>query len=169
MATALSDAQRHYAAALTSAIESNVAEKTENLRNRGILDDLDALGQLAEENLEINIASWLLRALLVAVDCLPVLVKVLGGSSAYDALVAQQLEAAKRSFSRRLNLRESEESAEADVMGWRIDQGVRVERRAIDEADRAANVRREAEIAAEIDMLALRLENEEVAIGGNSG
>ncbi|WP_195092234.1 DUF4407 domain-containing protein [Nocardia beijingensis] len=159
------EAQRTYAANLADAIAEDVVQKTENLSSRGILDDLNALGRLTEKSWYVEIASWLLRTLLVAIDCLPVLVKLLGKTSAYDFLVAQQLEAAKRSFGRRLNLREAEEVADVDVTRRRIDQGMRAECQAIDDTERWANAQREAEIAVEIDKLARRLEAEEFAAG----
>ncbi|MBH0781262.1 DUF4407 domain-containing protein [Nocardia bovistercoris] len=157
----VSAAQERYTGNVTAEIGRKLAEKKDNLSSRGILDDLHALSRLSDENFEIKVAHWLLAALLIAVDCLPVLAKAFGGTTAYDAIVSQRLEASKQSFSRRLSVRESREGADADIGREAIEQELRENRRSIAEAERSANARREAELADEIDRLAMQLEIDE--------
>lgn len=156
----LATAKAAYAGNLAAAIAAAVAEKEANLGSRGLLDDLDALGRLTADNRDIDIASWLLRLLLVTVDCLPVLVKLIGGRSTYDELVAEQLKSAKRSFTQHLSLQEKRAGAAAEIDGLEIDRDRRLAEQEIDEADRAAKARREAELVLEIDRLATQLETD---------
>ena len=58
----------------------------------GLLDRMKALGTLTEENGALNAAHWVLRLFILAIDSLPVLVKMLmalGSASLYDRLQRQ--------------------------------------------------------------------------------
>lgn len=156
----INEAQTTYGANLTAAVTAAVGEKEANLRSRGLLDDLEALGRLTDANREVDVATWLLRLLLVTVDCLPVLVKLIGGKSTYDELVAEQLKSAKRSFVQHLSLEEKRDNTDIEIGGLHIDQERRTAKRDIDEADRQAKAQQEAELVLEIDRLAAQLETD---------
>ncbi|MDL4815147.1 DUF4407 domain-containing protein [Actinomadura opuntiae] len=57
----------------------------------GIPEEDKALEGLGHKNLVVFFGSWLLRLLLILVDCLPVLAKRLSGQTAYDRMVARQI------------------------------------------------------------------------------
>ncbi|MBT8226839.1 MAG: DUF4407 domain-containing protein [Dactylosporangium sp.] len=75
--------------------ESRIAEEIAKARHRqgaiGLLERIRALGELVSEDRRIQVVVWALRALFVVVDALPMLVKALNGSTAYDAVVADRL------------------------------------------------------------------------------
>jgi hypothetical protein len=83
-------AGRTYAAAVHGTIERKMAEARNAQQRIGILDEDRALGALAATSAFVAIGSWLLRILLIVVDCLPVLTKLLGRSTTYDALLSRQ-------------------------------------------------------------------------------
>ena len=84
-------AGRTYAAAVHAGIIEKVAEARAAQEKIGILDEDRALGTLAASSMFVAVGSWLLRILLIVVDCLPVLTKVLSRSTTYDALLSRQL------------------------------------------------------------------------------
>jgi hypothetical protein len=57
-----------------------------------------ALTYLSSSNAFIGIASWFVRIFFVLIDCLPVLVKFIGGSTPYDQLVDTELTRAEQQF-----------------------------------------------------------------------
>jgi hypothetical protein len=149
--------QSTYAASLTTAIADKVAERKRAQGDIGILDQGAALERLSATSWFIFAAQWLLRFLLIALDCLPVLTKALGGTTAYDELVTRQLNTSKRLHERDLNLHERRDTAASDVYlrHTELNKSIRLER--IAEAGRAASADREADLEAEIDKLAARL------------
>jgi hypothetical protein len=79
-----------YAAAVHVGIAEKVADARSAQQKIGILDEDRALGVLAASSAFVAIGSWLLRLLLIVVDCLPVLTKLLSRSTTYDALLSRQ-------------------------------------------------------------------------------
>jgi len=67
-------------------INGRVAELEFNGSAIGLLERLDTLDELTAGQPGLLFREWFLRAFLVAVDMLPVLVKVLGGITAYDRM-----------------------------------------------------------------------------------
>lgn len=67
-------------------VDARVAELEANRATIGLLERLDTLDELTAEQPGLLFREWFLRAFLVAVDMLPVLVKVLGGITAYDRM-----------------------------------------------------------------------------------
>jgi hypothetical protein len=84
-------AGRAYATAVHAEIAVKVADARSTQQKIGILDEDRALGVLAASSAFVSIGSWLLRLLLIVVDCLPVLTKVLSRSTTYDALLSRQM------------------------------------------------------------------------------
>jgi hypothetical protein len=82
---------RAYAAAVHAGIAAKVADARSAQQKIGILDEDRALGVLAASSTFVNVGSWLLRLLLIVVDCLPVLTKLLSRSTTYDALLSRQV------------------------------------------------------------------------------
>jgi hypothetical protein len=108
-------AGRAYAAAVHAGIAEKVADARNAQQKIGILDEDRALGSLAASSAFVAIGSWLLRLLLIVVDCLPVLTKLLSRSTTYDALLSRQVgvtdrlhdkvaEGREQQFTRRIDL-----------------------------------------------------------------
>lgn len=93
-------AGRAYAAAVRTKIDEKVADARAAQQKIGILDEDRALGTLAAGSAFVSIGSWLLRILLIVIDCLPVLTKLLSRSTTYDALLSRQLIVTDRLHSR---------------------------------------------------------------------
>ena len=79
-----------------AAIAEKVGQLRTNQREIGLLERFRALDELADDNSFLLAATWFVRGFFIVVDCLPVLVKLVGGSSAYDRLVDSQQETAER-------------------------------------------------------------------------
>lgn len=64
-----------------------------------------SLSYLSRSNEFIAVASWFLRVFFILIDCLPVLVKFISGSTPYDRLVDTEVSSAERRFSRDADIR----------------------------------------------------------------
>ncbi|HET9517974.1 MAG TPA: DUF4407 domain-containing protein [Actinoplanes sp.] len=89
-------AGKAYAAAVHAEIAAKVADARNSQQQIGILDEDRALGTLAANSVFVAVGSWLLRLLLIVVDCLPVLTKLLTRSTTYDALLSRQADVTDR-------------------------------------------------------------------------
>lgn len=154
----LSTARENGGAEISRAIGAKVAEKEANLVDRGLLDEIDALGRLADESTAINVASWVLRLLLIAIDCLPVFSKLMGGTTTYDTLVSRQLVTAGRLHAKHVSLYERRDSVDMDILAQRTDLKLRNKTGDLDNEERAARAKRRNEMTEQIDRLAARLE-----------
>jgi len=142
----LQSARTNYAATVATAIDAKVAERRRNQGQIGLLDEDSALGRLESHSFFVRCGAWLLRLLLVALDCLPVLTKVLSGSTRYDLRVSEQAEYGSRAHDRELAFKERSDH-----------QARRVRVAEFDDADRVARSKKEADRRNEIDALAARL------------
>lgn len=95
-AQAREDEQRaQFGAATSGAVAERIAEvRRLNSDDIGLLQRFDALSDLAADHSHIFWARWLLTALLVAVDSMPVLAKLIGGRSSYDRVYSEALSGA---------------------------------------------------------------------------
>ncbi|MEV0082182.1 DUF4407 domain-containing protein [Saccharopolyspora sp. NPDC050642] len=80
-------AQRDYQQARDTEIQRQRAELENHQREIGLLERLRALDDMTDQNPVLWAATWLIRLMFVLIDCLPILVKLLGGTTAYDRLV----------------------------------------------------------------------------------
>ena len=62
----------------------------------GLLEQSAALGRLSAHSGFVLAAQWMLRLLLITLDCLPVLAKLIGGTTSYDRIVNARLQMRKR-------------------------------------------------------------------------
>lgn len=164
---ALSTARKQSAAQISTAIADKVAEKQRSQREPDLLDQMDALGRLSDRSTTVWIGSWVLRLLLITIDTLPVLSKLMGGTTTYDVLVAQRKDAAKRSHTRHIQLHDLEESTDFDGRSRRTESALREEIRRIEDDERDAKIRRKADLAAEIDRIAAEIENGQDLVAEN--
>lgn len=108
-------AEQVYAAQRHTAIVQAIAARKMDLGQVGIIDEWNALEQLSSQSAFVFFGHWLLVLVLIALDCLPVLAKLMGGSSAYDQLIAEQVAADKRVHATDLQLREAAATADKEV------------------------------------------------------
>jgi len=141
------------------AIADKVVEKRRNLTDQGLLDQFDALHRLAGSSSVVAVASWLLRLLLIAVDCMPVLTKMMSGATAYDAKVARQLESTKRLHAKHVQLHERQDTVDLEIRAQRLEQKLRNKTGDLDDEERTTKARRKREHTAQIEALAAELEN----------
>jgi hypothetical protein len=150
-------AQQTAGTQISAAIDEKVTGMRGNQGRIGILDEDDALGRLSDRSWFVFVAQWLVRLLLIAIDCMPVLTKLMSNSTKYDLLVSRQVETAGRLHDKHVGLRERQDICGMDVQLQRVEQSLRTRIESIDEADRAARAQHEADQDAEIDALAAKL------------
>lgn len=151
------NAQQTAGQQISAAITDQVAAKRASQGTIGILDEDTALGQLSARSFFVFAAQWLVRLLLIAIDCLPALTKLMSSTTAYDVLVSRQVEVSKRLHDKQVTLRERQDTADAEAKLQRIEYRLRTKIDNINEADRSARARREVDLDSEIDKLAAKL------------
>jgi len=87
----IKDAADTYAGKVALAVRGKVDERRASQEDIGLLEEMAALDRLSERETVIYAAQWVLRLLLIAIDCLPLLTKTIGGATQYDQIVAEQL------------------------------------------------------------------------------
>jgi Domain of unknown function (DUF4407) len=155
----LAEATRTYESKIGVAIAEKVATKRQD-QNRsaiGILEEGEALERLAGQSQFVLVGQWLLRLLLIAIDCMPVLAKLMSRTTTYDVLLSRQLEAGRRLHDRHIGLREREDIAAIEAEMQRTEHQLRHRIGRIEDADRASRAKREADLDAEIEELADQL------------
>lgn len=146
---------------VSDAIAAKVVEKRENLADLGLLDEIHALDRLADKSTVIAVAGWVLRLLLIAIDCLPILSKLMGGTTCYDTLVTRQLESTKQLHTKHIHLYERQDTVNLDILAQRAERKLRNKTEAMDTEERLERARRRKELADQIDKLAAELEGHE--------
>src|SRR5262249_9086519 len=106
----LAGASGRYAQEISSEISDHVAARKANQGPIGVLDEDRALGVLASQSWFVWVGQWLLRLLLVAIDTMPVLAKMLGGTTTYDQLLARQLATEQRLHGKYVAVREQRDT-----------------------------------------------------------
>jgi hypothetical protein len=96
--TELNDTQRDYQSRRDAEVQKKVAERRANQGPIGLLERFSALDELTAGNPFLFTATWFIRLFFIAIDCLPVLVKFLGGVTKYEELVDCRVEAAREVF-----------------------------------------------------------------------
>jgi hypothetical protein len=156
----LADASGNTEREINAAIDKAVEEKRDNLTDKGLLDEFDALGRLSAQSIMILLAHVLLALLLVALDCMPVLSKMLSGSTAYDAMLRQQLDTSTRLHERQLRASEKRDAVDFELQERRATQKLRGGIEDIGGEDRSAKERQKIEMSTQIDRLAAALERQ---------
>jgi len=156
-------ASGEYTAAINAEIAKRVADKRDNQSRIGILDEDKALGSLAGRSGFVFVGSWLLRLLLVTVDCLPVLTKLMSRTTTYDVLLTRQLDISGRLHEKTTTEFEQRDAGRVDVRVLQNEHRVRAQKEEIDEADRTARADRETVLDDQIEALAARLRGDQPA------
>ncbi|MEV5414037.1 DUF4407 domain-containing protein [Thermopolyspora sp. NPDC052614] len=117
----------------------------------GLLERMKALHELTAANPYLFAASWLIRLFLIVIDCLPVLVKLMGGTTAYDRMVATEIRRREEVHAREAELRAKGEIDELDLAAYAADEERRRRRQNIDVARRTTEAQTRARLADLVD------------------
>nr|BFE63949.1 DUF4407 domain-containing protein [Dactylosporangium thailandense] len=153
----LTAASRTYSENVTATIKQRVDQKRDEMERPGLLDQEKALDELGRENSFVLFQSYLLRLLLVVLDCLPVLVKKMTRPTTYDGLLSRQLTVDNRLHEKTLKNHSEREIGDLDVQIQQNEHNVRVRKERIEEQGRDAEADRQANLDAQIEELARRL------------
>lgn len=137
--------QRSYQQVVEKGIADQVADYRMTFGRVDIIEQAKGLQRLSHESGFVWAAQWLVRALLIMLDCLPVLAKILGGSTFYDKLVNRQLRTGQSFHG--LNLDYCERSVQASTQAG-IDE--------IDDRRRQDQEQHDEDMDTEIDRRAQR-------------
>ncbi|MEU7827071.1 DUF4407 domain-containing protein [Catellatospora sp. NPDC049133] len=138
--TGLQQAEADHSRNIEEGIASKVQKMQASYGKIDIIDESRALERLSEESPFVRFAKWTLRMLLILLDSLPVLAKLLSGTTSYDTLVNKQLLAGQRFHGRDLALAEHRHETATNA---RVDE--------LDMESRTAQARHDEELEAEID------------------
>lgn len=112
----LTTATNQYNNDLSTQIDQAINDKKNDQRGViGIIDEWNALSQLSARNPVVTVASWLLRLIFIMLDCLPVLAKLIGGSTVYDGLLANRRQHDEKIFDYELCVLDHHEAAEREL------------------------------------------------------
>lgn len=111
----LSTEQQSGTTTRSEAIAGKVAELRASHGPIGLLERFAALDALTSENPFLGVATWFIRLFFIAIDCLPVLVKFISGTSRYDELVETHSASAQKVYGQ--SVRTMEGALLADLRG----------------------------------------------------
>lgn len=151
------NAQQHAAGEVNQAIKAAVGAKRNALQGQiGLLDQWNALERLSAQSTFVSVGHWLLWLILIAIDCLPIMAKLISGSTSYDRLLTSQMESSERIHGVDLRLREAEATADKEVEIQLREIGKQEQFRRIDRDERMDRTQREADVVASAEALAKR-------------
>ena len=153
----LAVATNSYSTALAAAIEAKVAERRADLPRIGLLERLAALSELVDDNRYLAMAEWFLRLLFITIDCLPLIVRVMGGSTSYDRILDADIAAREQIFDeqKRTDVRRAVIPFQSER--YRLERHAQHERESLDIDLRRNSAERDAETEAAIDEMTLRM------------
>jgi Domain of unknown function (DUF4407) len=151
--TAKQQTQR-YATNISSSIARLVATRKQQEGRIGLLNRIDALGELAAAHFVIAAATVLLCLFIITVDCLPVLSKMMSGTTRYDSILEFRLRGAKRMAAAAMKVTERQATSRDEIELNKIESRVGAELERIDRASRFDRARRDAEFDQKIAYLA---------------
>ena len=79
-----------------SAVERKATDLRSHQGQIGLLERFHALDELVGQDVSLRIKRWAIRLFLIIIDCVPVLVKLAAGTTAYDRLVEDEKDSAIR-------------------------------------------------------------------------
>ena len=143
-----------YATNISNAIAKLVATKKQQEGRIGLLNRIDALGELASSYFSIAAATVLLTIFIIVIDCLPVLSKMMSGTTRYDKILEFRLRIAERMAAEATKVAERQATSRDEIELHKIESQVRAELEQIDEASRFDRAKRDAELDRKIAYLA---------------
>ncbi|GAA1033162.1 DUF4407 domain-containing protein [Virgisporangium ochraceum] len=152
----LATARGAYNRQLEEAIAAKRNDRESSYGQIDIIDEARGLERLSDQSGFVLAANWLVRILLIVVDSLPVLAKMLGGTTSYDIQVHRQLQARRLARERKLEVAERREQAATDKAINEIDRDRDEAIDQIKDRRRTDDERREELLEQEIDRRAAR-------------
>jgi hypothetical protein len=143
-----------YATNISNAITKLVAEKSADEGRIGLLNRIDALGELASRQFVIAVATVMLAIFIIAVDCLPVLSKMMSGTTRYDEILEFRLRAAAKMAAEATKVSEWRATSRDEIALHRLESELQAQRDQIDDASRVDRAMRGAELDRRIAQLA---------------
>jgi hypothetical protein len=143
-----------YATNISNATARLITTKTQQEGRIGLLNRIDALGELASRHFVIAVAAVLLAIFIIVVDCLPVLSKMMSGTTRYDDILESRLRIAERMAAKAMKVSERRAIGRDEVELSKIESEVRAELDRIDEASRFDRAKRDAELDRKIAHIA---------------
>jgi hypothetical protein len=144
LTTELAGARQNYNATRETAINTRVAEYGRSFTSIDLIDEANGLTRLSDQSRFVWSAEWLVRILLILIDSLPVLAKMLSGTTSYDRLVNRQLRTGEGFHEMRLDYAEHAEKADTAAAVDAVDSRSRQDREQHDE-DLEAEIDRRAQ------------------------
>jgi Domain of unknown function (DUF4407) len=108
--------------------QAKASKQAEQDGTTGLLEQSAALGRLSAHSGFVLAAQWMLRLLLIALDCLPALAKLIGGTTSYDRLVNARLQLRKRMHARNVESTEHRYAHQQRVVDEILNDEVRAGR-----------------------------------------
>jgi hypothetical protein len=136
--------------ALRDRIAAKVDERRSHQGEIGMLERFQALDALVDEHRFLWAARWFLTAFFILVDCLPVLVKLLSGSSPYERMVEERLAGDVEVFTERSRAVTDRKVGRARTKRYRVESAARLERTRVDDEGRIASARLKADLDAAV-------------------
>ncbi len=143
-----------YATNISSAITRLVTARKQQEGRIGLLNRIDALGELADTHFVIAAAAILLGIFIIAIDCLPVLSKMMSGTTRYDRLLELRLSSAERMTAETMKVRERQATSRDEIELSRIESRASAELARIENASRFDRASRDAELDRKLASLA---------------
>ncbi|GAA3424012.1 DUF4407 domain-containing protein [Streptosporangium sandarakinum] len=128
----LAERQADFERRLDARVEERLAAMPGKDDPVGLLERMRALHEVTATNVYLRQATWLLRFFLILVDCLPVLVKIMSGTTAYDRMVDRTNQAQEMVYNRRVRLDTEARLEELELRARRGADRRRREHRALD-------------------------------------
>jgi hypothetical protein len=144
--TTIKGAADTYADKVALAIKERVQAREDTQDDIGLLEEMAALDRLSEKEPVILAAQWILRLLLIAIDCMPLLTKAIGGATQYDQIVAEQLMANGAMRTKAVAFQEKS-----------FEQRRRAEAAELEAGERAVRAKRRADTRQSVDALFQKL------------
>jgi hypothetical protein len=119
----LAGQQGGYQALVSQAVAQRLQQETAPSAPIGMAERFQALTYLSLSNGFIAVASWFVRIFFILIDCLPVLVKFISGSTPYDRLIDTEVASAEKRFSHENDTRDaiSDEENALDLWQAKVD------------------------------------------------
>jgi hypothetical protein len=145
---------QQYATNISSAIARLVTSRKQQEGRIGLLNRIDALGELAAAHFVVAAAAVLLGLFIIVVDCLPGLSKMMSGTTRYDRILDVRLRGAERMTAAAMKVTERQATSRDEIELSKIESRASAELGRIDKASRFDRARRDAEFDQKIAYLA---------------
>jgi hypothetical protein len=128
----LASQQASLRTAIAQAIKARLRHETQPGAAIGMAERFQALSYLARSDSFIALASWVVRIVFILIDCLPVLVKFISGTTPYDRLADKEVASAERRFYRKIDLDDAVGDGQNSVTLYRAKMKTAQEKKEID-------------------------------------